>query len=199
MEIQPQPVFLSTKEYPELRPLENQWETIRAEIPAFDRDDPRIFARDRHAWNNESGETLVDKINKTKYWVKGWWKDVEWYQYPLLYHGHPIGGAAEDCPKTVALLQSIPNLQIVGYALLLPGTKLPIHTDEAGPKNGSMACNMGLTHNNAALYVANPQGQMIKKSIKPGEMVIFDSTQKHYAHNDDPQPRYILYLQFKID
>lgn len=194
-----QPVFYSTKEYPQLKPLEKHWKTILSEIPEFNKDDSRIFMRDRYAWNNESGETLIDKINKHKYWVKGWWSDVEWYQYPLLYHGNPVGGAVEQCPKTIAILQSIPGLMIVGYALLLPHTKLPVHQDEAGSKNGSMACNMGLTRNRATLCVENDHGEMQKKSIKPGEMVIFDSTRNHTASNDDPKPRYILYLQFQME
>ncbi len=193
-------VFFSTDDYPEMKILEDNWELIASEIPAFDENDPRIIMRPQDAWNNLKGQELIDKFKDNETWVKGWWKHIRWYQFPLIYHKNAIGKADQICPKTMELLKKLPFIQIAGYAILLPGTKLPIHTDETGKKSKSMASNLALKSPNAYLYVKNNNSNTFSSlKHKNGIMIIFDSNREHSAENKDEDIRTILYVDFKTD
>lgn len=192
-------VFYSVEEYPEVKLLEDSWEILRNDIPEFDPNDKNIFCREKSAWNNKKGGDLFDRLKDNKSWVKGWWKDVEWYQFPLMYHGKPVGHAEKVCPNAVKVLKQIPQIQIAGYALLLPKTTMPIHTDETGKRNYSMALNMGLITDDASLYVMNNKGLYQRFKHIDGKAVVFDSNNKHYASNDVDKIRIILYVDFKTD
>jgi hypothetical protein len=122
----------------------------------------------------------------------------DWYNFPLIYHGKVIDKADKICPQTVKILKKMPYIQIAGFSLLLPNSKLEIHNDETGKKNNSMACNLLLTDNNANLYLFK-SGHKYKYKHKKGKTVIFDSNLKHYADNKDSKNRVILYIDFKTD
>jgi len=175
--------------------LEDKWEIIASEIPPFDINKLDQYPkRKRSAWNNEEGKNLADKMNST--WFQGWQGDHIWYNFPLMYHNKIIDQSDKICPETIKLLQQLQSVQIAGYSILMPGSKLPIHTDLTGKKYGSMACNFLLTNNNASLYVKD--GNFKKHKHKRGRLVIFDSTNEHYADNQDDKIRVILYIDFKI-
>jgi hypothetical protein len=189
--------FYTSDDYIEMKYIETNWRVFRDEIPPFDKNDPNIIMRDRSAWNNLKGMELVKSLKNNKSWTKGWWNNIEWYQYPLMYHGNVIGHAEEMCPKSIEILKKYPPnvIQIAGFALLLPNTRMPSHTDDTGKKNYSFACNLALTNNDANLYVND-----IKYKHNLGKMVIFDSNEPHYAENNDNKDfRVILYIDFKTD
>ena len=190
-------LFYSTEDFPELKILEDNWRTIQSEIPTFN-PNAKMIRRGRYAWNNKEGEELYDQLKENKEWVRGWMDGVEWYQFPLMYHGEVIGNAEKMCPRTVSLLKGIPNINIAGYALLRPDAKLNKHQDEAGRKNGSMAANMEITGKKSSLYVCNGFGQFKQKDHSSGQMVIFDSTNTHYAENNDKDNRVILYVELSL-
>ncbi|MDX1701497.1 MAG: aspartyl/asparaginyl beta-hydroxylase domain-containing protein [Melioribacteraceae bacterium] len=192
-------IFYTTKDYPEMKSVEDNWRIIKREIPEFDssRDYPM---RDKAAWNNDKGEALFESLKNNETWVKGWWNDVEWYQFPLVYHNRVIGKADTICPETVKLLQQIPSIQIAGYALLLPKTTMPVHTDATGKRFNSMAVNMGLKSYDSYLYVKDKSEQFQSKKHGDGNLIIFDSTFEHYAENlDKDNIRVILYMDFKTN
>lgn len=191
-------IFYTTDDYTEMKLVEDNWKTIQDEIPNFDKNKDYPM-RDKAAWNNNKGDTLFESLKNNKTWVKGWWDDVEWYQFPLVYHNKVIGNADTICPQTIKLLQQIPSIQIAGYAILLPKTKMPVHTDATGKKYSSMAVNMGLKSYDSYLYVKDDNNFQSKKH-GDGNLIIFDSTNEHYAENlDDNNIRVILYMDFKTN
>lgn len=196
-------LFLTTKNYPEMKVIEDNWKVIRSEIPVFDRklyNANKIASRKEEAWNNNKGEQLFESLKDNKTWVKGWWDDIEWYQFPLVYHNKVVGKAGEICPNTVKLLKNIPSIQIAGYAILLPKTKMPVHTDSTGDEFASMAANLALKSYDSYLYISPDDNNFDKIKHKDGHMVIFDSSRKHYAENKDlDNIRVILYIDFRTD
>lgn len=189
-------LFYSTKEYPKMKILEDNWKTIASEIPFFDLSKLEQYPkRPRSAWNNEEGKLLAESMKST--WVQGWQGDNIWYNFPLMYHNNVIDKAEQVCPETIKLLKHLNNIQIAGYSILLPKSQLPIHTDLTGKKYGSMACNFLLTDNNASLYIKDTDFKEFKH--KQGKLVIFDSTYDHYADNKDDKIRVILYIDFKTN
>jgi beta-hydroxylase len=193
-------MFHSTKDYPQIKMLEDGWKAVADEIPKFDKKTV-TFKRSKQAWNNKKAEQLVEQLKDNKEWVKGWLDGVEWYQFPLMYHNKPIGHAEKMCPKTMHLLKSIPYVQIAGYAILTPKAKMPKHVDGTGKKFGSMACNLMLTGKKSYLHVKGTKDKRWhKKRHRPGTAIIFDATNEHYAENmDTDEIRVILYVDFKVE
>lgn len=192
-------LFYTTDDYTEMKLVEDSWKTIQNEIPEFDKD-KEYPMRDKEAWNNKKGDSFIESLKNNKSWVKGWWDDVEWYQFPLIYHNKVIGDAANICPETIKILQQIPSIQIAGYALLLPKTKMPVHTDATGKKYNSMAVNMGLKSYDSKLYVKDSADVFQERKHSNGNLIIFDSTNEHYAENlDEDNIRVILYMDFKTN
>ena len=185
-------LFYTTNDCPEMKIIEDNWQTIAKEIPFFDIENiEKMKKRSRLAWNNNEGEKLAKNMKSE--WIKGWQTDSKWFNFPLMYHGKVIDKSDIICSKTIEILKKIPSIQIVGYSILLPKSKLDVHTDEAGKKNNSMAYNLLLTENCANLYVKNE-----KYKHKLGKGVIFDSNNEHYADNEDNKIRVILYVEFCI-
>ncbi len=185
-------LFYTVNDYPELKILEENWNIIASEIPKIDLNNlDKYQQRSRTAWNNEEADKLAKNLKSE--WLQGW-QGSSWYNFPLMYHNEVIDKSDVVCPKTIELLKKVPSIQIAGYSLLLPNSKLDTHTDETGRRNNSMACNLLLTENNANLYVNN-----VKYKHKLGKAVIFDSNYEHYADNQDDKIRIILYVDFKTN
>jgi hypothetical protein len=187
-------LFYTTIDYPEVKVVEDNWKSIAFELPPFDMTKKNQYPkRSRSAWNNE--EAARELMNTKSIWMQGWQGDQVWYNFPLMYQNLVIDQADKICPKTIEILKHIPHVQIAGYSMLLPNSKLAPHTDLTGKKYGSMALNMPLTpikDESAALYILDS----VHKH-KTGKAVIFDSTQTHWADNRSEKPRVILYIDFK--
>ena len=185
--------FNTTSDYPVVKILEDNWQTIANEIPQIDvaklDEYPR---RSRSAWNNAEAADLLKTIKSE--WCQGWQGERVWYNFPLMYHGHVIDKAEQMCPQTIALLKQLPQIQIAGYSTLMPGKALTPHSDHTGKAFGSMACNLMLSSNpKGSLYVNGKE-----YNHTSGKAVIFDATQEHWADNRDTHnPRTILYIDFK--
>jgi len=191
--------FYSIKEFPYMEIIQSNWKVFRDELPYFNIDKKdSMMSRTQSAWNNKEADELVNKLNTNNNWVKGFFEDVEWYQYPLIYNGESIGNSHNVCPKSIELLKQIP-CRVAGFSLLLPNTKLPIHIDNTGPSSHTMAVNMGLVSLDSRLYIKyNNQINIIKNG--DGKLIIFNSELEHYAENNDLNDiRYILYIDFKTE
>ncbi len=92
------------------------------------------------------------------------------------------------CPKTVALIESIPDVRAAMFAQLPPGSELRPHRD---PFAGSLRLHLGLsTPNDDGCYIVVDG---VKKSWRDGEWMMFDETYIHHAHNETDQDRVILF------
>ena len=64
-----------------------------------------------------------------------------WKRFYLKWYDQPLPSAQALCPKTVALVQSIPTIHGAMFAVLPPGGKLVRHRD---PYAGSLRYHLGL-------------------------------------------------------
>ena len=186
-------MFLSTDSFPKFKVLERHHVAIGAEIPAFCKGDVTL-KRDMKSWyNSEGGKDLVERLQTESKWIASWDDAGVWFNFPLVVNDIPLPHAEAVCPQTISLLKSLGGINVAGFSLLLPKSRLPAHTDGTGPSFGTMAFNMKLTGGLATLHVG---GKTHRHMI--GKAVIFNSEVPHYAKNDGTSERTLLYIDFKI-
>lgn len=162
--------YVPLSRLPELKVLEDNWETIRDEALNMAQM-KEIKAPDKH-----------DDIGFNSFFKYGWKRFyLKWYDAK-----HP--SAEQLCPQTVALLKQIPSVKAAMFAELPPGGRLNPHRD---PFAGSLRYHLGLvTPNDAQCYI-DVDG--IRHVWHDGEGVIFDETYVHEAHNKTDANRIILF------
>ncbi len=162
--------YIPNASLPELKLLEDNWESIRDEALhlATLRE---IKAPELH---NDIGFNSFFKYGWKRFYLK--WYDAK----------HP--SAATLCPKTVALLNQIPSVKAAMFAELPPGGQLNPHRD---PFAGSLRYHLGLATPNDDLCYIDVDG--IRHSWRDGQGVIFDETYVHDAYNKTQQNRIILF------
>jgi beta-hydroxylase len=162
--------ILDPRSIPELDVLRANWQTIRDEAVAL-MDQGGIRAATGH---NDLGFNSFFKNGWKRFYVK-------WY-------GAPMPSAETACPKTVALVQSLPNVNAAMFALLPPGGKLNRHRD---PFAGSLRYHLGLVTPNSDRCRIYVDGQPYW--WRDGEDLLFDETFIHSAANDTDVTRIILF------
>jgi beta-hydroxylase len=162
--------FVDVNTFPELAPLAANWQTIRDEAKSLF-DEGHLRAAAKH-----------NDIGFHSFFHSGWKRFyVKWYDEPLQ-------SAAALCPKTVALVQSIPTVNAALFALLPPGANLGAHRD---PFAGSLRYHLGLiTPNSPACHIV-VDGEPY--AWRDGEALLFDETFIHTAENAASTPRVILF------
>lgn len=162
--------YLAVSDFPELVPLKENWEVIREEARHL-LEEQRIQASKN---NNDASFNSFFKSGWKRFYLK--WYDAN----------HP--SAATYCPKTVALLNSIPSIKAAMFTELPPNAVLNPHRD---PYAGSIRYHLGLmTPNDDGCYIL-VDGQ--RYSWRDGECVMFDETYIHEAHNTTTTDRVILF------
>jgi len=166
--------YVDVARFPELAPLQDNWQTIRGEaLQLFD--EGRIRAASTY---NDLGFNSFFKTGWKRFYVK-------WYDEPL-------PSAQALCPKTVALVQSIPAINAAMFALLPPGSKLGAHRD---PFAGSLRYHLGLVTPNADTCRIIVDGEPY--TWRDGEPVMFDETFIHTAENKSDVTRIILFCDIE--
>jgi aspartyl/asparaginyl beta-hydroxylase (cupin superfamily) len=186
--------FYTIDKYPKMKRIQDNWITIRDEIPKFDINTVTI-ARQQDEWLNDKADKLYDKLKDNNNWIKSWNDNNTWFNYPLMYNNKIIGKAEETCPNTIKLLKSLNNIQVAGYSLLVPYGEINYHTDSTGPTYNSMAFNMKLTGKRCRLIIRDKNKEYIHIHIV-GKAVIFNSEHEHMADNNSDIDRVILYIDF---
>lgn len=162
--------YLSSKMIPSLQALDDNWELIRDEALKM-AELQHIKAAERH-----------DDIGFNSFFKYGWKRFyLKWYDA-----NHP--SAEMLCPKTVALLKSIPEVKAAMFAELPAGGKLNPHRD---PFAGSLRYHLGLATPNDAGCSIVVDGQAY--TWHDGESVMFDETYVHNAYNQTRENRIILF------
>lgn len=166
--------YLPSREIPELQVLDDNWEVIRDEALKM-AELRRIKAAEKH-----------DDIGFNSFFKYGWKRFyLKWYDAR-----HP--SAEELCPRTVAILKSLPKVKAAMFAELPPGGKLNKHRD---PFAGSLRYHLGLTTPNDDRCHIIVDGEPY--SWRDGESVVFDETYVHEAHNQSEANRIILFCDIE--
>jgi beta-hydroxylase len=162
--------ILDRRGFPQLDLLQANWQTIREEaMHLFDEGYIRAAEKNNDASFNS-------------FFKQGW------KRFYLKWYGEPLASAETLCPKTVALLNSIPSVKAAMFALLPPGSKLNPHRD---PFAGSLRYHLGLITPNSEDCRIFVDGEM--HSWGDGKDVVFDETYVHWAENRTDQTRVILF------
>jgi beta-hydroxylase len=166
----PNKPYVSVDNFPELKKLSDNWEVLRTEaMQLFDEGYIR-------------GAAKYNDLGFNSFFRRGWKRFyVKWYDKPL-------ASALALCPKTVALVQSIPSVNAAMFALLPPGGDLGKHRD---PFAGSLRYHLGLSTPNSENCRIFVDGEPYH--WRDGEAVIFDETFIHWAENKTDQTRVILF------
>jgi len=163
--------ILPTDTFPELALLKENWETIR--------DEARGLVDGDHIQRSERHNDLAF----VAFYRRGW------KRFYLRWYHDFLPSARELCPKTVALIDSIPNATAAAFTMLPPGTELGRHRD---PFALAIRYHLGLITPNSDDCAIWVDGQ--KHSWRDGEDFVFDETYVHWARNDTDQNRVILFV-----
>jgi beta-hydroxylase len=166
--------FVDVAQFPGLKMLADNWREIRAEATGL-----------MHA-GHVKASNQYDDIGFNSFFKSGWKRFyLKWYD-----DSHP--SAKELCPKTVALLQQIPEVKAAMFTELPPGSRLVRHRD---PYAGSLRYHLGLITPNVDGCYIDVDGE--RYSWRDGESVMFDETYIHYAENTTQQDRLILFCDIE--
>lgn len=166
----PNTPVIPVEQFPELKKLSDNWETIRDEATRlFDEGFIRAAAK-----NNDWGFYSFFKSGWKRFYLK-WYDDF-------------LPSARTLCPQTVELLNSIPNVHGAMFAMLPPGGKLGAHRD---PFAGSLRYHLGLVTPNSNKCRILVDG--VECVWRDGEAFMFDETFIHSAENATDVNRIILF------
>ena len=166
----PNKPLLEVRPFPELSLLRENWQTIRDEgLQLFGEG----YIRAASSYND---------LGFNSFFRTGW------KRFYLKWYDNPLPSAQRLCPKTVALVQSIPTIHGAMFAVLPPGGRLVAHRD---PYAGSLRYHLGLVTPNADTCKIFIDGEPYY--WKDGEDVLFDETYIHYAENKSDVTRLILF------
>jgi aspartate beta-hydroxylase len=119
-------------------------------------------------------------------------RSPDWSAYHLVRHGERIAAHCERCPRTIALLESLPIMRIpehspeILFSVLRPKTRIPPHT---GVINGRLTVHLPLiVPEDCGALRAGEEA----RSWKVGECLVFDDSFVHEAWNDSDQTRVVL-------
>lgn len=166
--------YVDLANFPELKILRDNWETIRDEA-AHLYDEGYIAASEKY-----------DDIGFNSFFRRGW------KRFYLKWYDKPLDSAQNLCPKTLALIQSIPSVNAAMFALLPKDSFLFEHRD---PYAGSLRYHLGLVTPNSKDCCIYVDGQSY--FWKDGEDVLFDETYVHRAENTTTQDRIILFCDIR--
>ena len=159
--------FIGIEHFPELKLIEDNWEDIRDEALAL---------------HKNSQITIKDDLPASSFY-----KDNRWTSFYLKNYGNDIPSAYALAPKTMALLDQLPTMNLALFACLNPGKKINNHHD---PFAFSLRYSLGLSTPNSDKSGIIVNGEDYKWA--DGESIIFDETYFHNAYNDSDVPRIIL-------
>ena len=155
---------------PELAQLRDNWQVMRDEAVAL-LGEGKIRAATGH-----------NDLGFNSFFKEGW------KRFYLKWYGAPLPSAQALCPKTVALVESLPSVNAAMFALLPPGGKLNRHRD---PFAGSLRYHLGLVTPNSDDCRIFIDGEPY--SWRDGKDVLFDETFIHSAENKTDVTRIILF------
>jgi beta-hydroxylase len=162
--------FQNVDQFPELRALRDNW---------------RVFREEGLALADQGGiraATGPNDVGFHTFFKRGW------KRFYLKWYGDAPASALELCPRSVALLESVPSVKGAMFALLPPGSKLGRHRD---PFAGSLRYHLGLsTPNDDACWI---EVDGVRQSWRDGEAMMFDETFVHEAFNGCETTRLILF------
>ena len=112
-----------------------------------------------------------------------------WKRFYIKWYSDFDPEAEKLCPKTCALVRSVPSIHLAMFSVLEPGAFIKEHR---GVFRGSLRYHLGLATPNDSRCRIVVDGQTY--SWRDGEDVVFDDCFLHSVRNDTDKPRIILFV-----
>lgn len=174
--------FYDREQFPWLSQLEASTGTVLDELNALLREDAGEF----QPYVAYKPGTPVNQWHELNH-------SPRWSSYFLWNQSERIDANCARCPKTAALLDSLPLVDIAGYAptvmfsALLPHTRIPPHT---GVTNARLVVHLPLIVPDKCYFRVGNDTRKVEK----GKAWVFDDSIEHEAWNDSDETRIILIL-----
>ena len=165
--------FYESSEAPDLRPLEDHWKILRQEL------DVLMLEKSKIPGFHEISKEQLPITN-----------DDRWKTFFFWAYGQKIEKNCARCPKTAALLETIPRMTTAMFSILSGNKHIPPHR---GPFKGVLRYHL-------ALWVPKDRERCrirVGKEIahwQEGKALLFDDTHEHEVWNDTPEDRVVLFL-----
>jgi len=168
-------VFYESRDFPWMARVEAGWKDVRFELE-------QVLAAPRPVPSFESVSEEQARIVQPQHW-----KTFFFYAY-----GHRVEEGCTPCPKTTALLDSIPGMTTAMFSILTPGTRIAPHR---GPFKGVLRLHLPLIvpadRERCAIRVGGET-----RGWHEGEGLVFDDTYEHEAWNETDEIRVVLFVDF---
>ncbi|MDB5040204.1 MAG: hypothetical protein JWN27_930 [Candidatus Eremiobacteraeota bacterium] len=164
----PESPFLDPRDHPWVQILEDNWETIRDEIVA-------LLARRENR--------LEPYFNRMMFFPPLSWKTMGFYFWTWRIHKN-----CRDCPKTVAILESIPNMTAGSLSVLEPHSNINPHQ---GDTNAIVRTHVGLSIP-APLPTCGLQVGRAVRGWEEGRAIMFIDAMTHSSWNQSDRRRLVL-------
>lgn len=172
-------VFDIDKVCPQFRLLDANWQVIREELVSL-----RAQGADMPRYHElDSIHTAISIEDDPK---------VNWRIYYLYSMGERPDANRAKCPRTAALIDTIPGLFQCFFSVLEGGKSVPVHE---GPYRGYLRYHLGLV-----VPRESPPSIRIRDvnyTWKEGESFFFDDSWEHEVYNLSKEDRIILIVDIK--
>jgi len=180
--------------YPCLPPVEFHAREHFPWLSALEAATPDILA-EFHALIASEAASLVPYIQyPADVPLRQWQKlnqSKDWTAVHLLQNGERVEQNACHCPKTMALLENLPQPRVPGrspnamFSLLAPGARIPPHT---GVANTRLVCHLPLIVPPGCAFRVGGE----TREWRVGEAWVFDDTIEHEAWNESGELRVVF-------
>jgi len=167
-------VFFDRDEFPWIARVESDWRHVREELE-------RVLASSQAVPSFESVSEEQARIVQPEHW-----KTFFFYAY-----GHRVDDGCARCPRTAALLDSIPGMTTAMFSILTPGTRITAHR---GPFKGILRYHLPLIVPAGERCAIRVGGET--RNWREGEGLVFDDTYEHEAWNETDEVRVVLFVDF---
>jgi aspartyl/asparaginyl beta-hydroxylase (cupin superfamily) len=161
--------------FPYLKPLEDNWQVIRAELDEI--------------LKHREAVPLFHELSQDQKKIS---KGPNWRTFILYGFGERSEKNCARAPETARLLAQVPNIQTAWFSILSPRFHIPAHR---GVTKGIVRCHLGLiVPKDAKNCTIRIDDQIVQ--WKEGEAFVFDDTYDHEVHNNTEDDRVVLLFDF---
>jgi len=117
-------------------------------------------------------------------------KGNNWKTFAFYMYGERVDDNCALCPKTAAVLDSLPGMRSAMFSILAPHYHIPPHK---GPTRAVIRAHLALKVPKEWEKVWIRVDDQIL-NWKTGEVMLFDDTYEHEVHNDTDETRAVLFI-----
>lgn len=169
----PNSEFFDPAQFEWVKPLEANWQLIRAELDALMR-------------HHRELPNLQDISEDQKHITQdSLWKIFYFYGY-----GCRSDENCARCPETTRLIEAVPAMRTAFFSILSPGKHINAHR---GPYKGVLRYHLGLMVPRSAKRCEIRVGNSFS-GWQEGKSIVFDDTFSHEVWNDSEEMRVVLFM-----